>query len=264
MKLRIKLRKLRDIILSCKRVLIAFSGGVDSTFLLAFSRILLGKENVLAVTALSDTYSKNEKKLVEKLINKLDVNHIFIQTDESKDLNFLKNTRKRCFYCKNELFRKLKALAVKNNLVLCEGANFSDLEDFRPGKLAAKKWGVKAPLLEVRMKKEEIRKLSKILRLPTWDLPAQACLASRIPYGTRISPEILKKIESGENILKDFGFKTVRLRHHGDIARIEVEKNQLKGLFACGTADKITAALKKMGWKYITFDMEGYRTGSLN
>ncbi|MCX5781210.1 MAG: ATP-dependent sacrificial sulfur transferase LarE [Elusimicrobia bacterium] len=259
-----KLKLLKKILLKFKRMLIAYSGGVDSTFLLAVARKILEKNNVLAVTALSETYPKSDIKRTKDIVKKLDVNHIFIKTNELENKNFIKNSRKRCFYCKNELFKKLKSLAEKRRMILCDGSNFSDIKDFRPGKIAANIFNVMSPLEISKFKKAEIRKLSKKMNLDTWNIPAQACLASRFPYGTEISKNMLQKIEKGEESIKKLGFTNVRLRHHGDIARIEIEKSEMKKCINSNINKKIILSLKKLGWKYISVDIEGYRTGSLN
>jgi len=260
-----KLSKLNKILSKLKRVLVAFSGGVDSTFLLASAVKALGKNNVLAVTALSDTYQRKELKRVKNLVKKLGVSNIFIKTNELNNKNFLENSKKRCYYCKNELFRKLADIARENNITtLCDGSNYSDRTDFRPGTIAAKKWRVVSPLLLCGLTKLEIRQLSKRMGLSTWDLPAQACLASRFPYGAKISRDALKKIDKAETLIKTTGISCVRLRHHGEIARIEIGKNELKRFINSSKLENIIACLKNMGWKYIAIDAEGYRTGSLN
>ena len=259
-----KYSKLRAQLVKYKRVLLAYSGGVDSTFLLHAAVKTLGRENVLAVTAVSETYPKSELVLAKKLVKKLGARHKFIHTNELRNKKFADNPAQRCFYCKNELFSKLAALAKRNKMTLLDASNHSDLSDFRPGSRAGLKWKVKSPLKEIKMTKIEIRKLSKRLGLPTWNMPAQACLASRVPYGMRITKQRLSKIEKGEAFIKKLGFDDVRLRDHGDIARIEFGKGLLRKLAFGGKIEKMSAYLRKLGWHYITVDADGYRTGSLN
>jgi uncharacterized protein len=259
-----KLAKLRALLAKYKRVLLAYSGGVDSTFLLYTALKTLGRDNLLAVTAVSETYPKSELTLARKLIRSLGARHIIIRTKELSNPKFAKNPAKRCFYCKDELFSKLTALAKKNKMTLLDASNYSDLSDFRPGSKAAVKWGVRSPLKEARIRKEEIRKLSRKLKLPTWNMPAQACLASRVPYGTKITALKLSKIEKGEAFIKKLGFDNVRLRDHGNIARVEIGRDLLRKLAFGGKMEKISAYLHRLGWHYVTVDADGYRTGSLN
>ncbi|MFH1367810.1 MAG: ATP-dependent sacrificial sulfur transferase LarE [Elusimicrobiota bacterium] len=259
-----KFKALQLKLLQMKRVLIAFSGGVDSTFLLHAAVKTLGRKNVLAVTAVSETYPKSELKLAKKMLKRTGARGIFIRTSELKNSRFASNPRERCFYCKDELFKKLSALAKKNKMILLDATNYSDRTDFRPGRKAAMKWGVKSPIAEAKLTKDEIRKLSRRFKLPTWDLPAQACLASRIPYGVKISTALLAKIEKGEAFIKKLGFTNVRIRSHGNIARIEIDKKQFNKLLDGNIRSKIYACLNKLGWSYVSADILGYRTGSLN
>jgi uncharacterized protein len=190
-----KIIRLEQLLKEHKRVLVAFSGGVDSTFLLYIAAQTLGRANVIAVTALSETYPAQELKLARAFCRKLKVKHIILKTKELENKKFNKNPFDRCFYCKDELFRKLYALAKKNEMLLCDATNSSDSGDYRPGRRAAKKWKVSSPLLDAGFEKQDIRALSKKMKLPTWNMPAQACLASRIPYKTEITEELLKRIE---------------------------------------------------------------------
>lgn len=258
-----KLDKLNKLLVSYKKVLVAFSGGVDSTFLLARAVKVLGNNNVLAVTAVSETYPASELNSALRLAKRIGACHMVIRTSELENIKFKANPQNRCFYCKDELFKKLSDLAKKNEMVLCDATNYSDRSDFRPGRIAAKKWNVRSPLFDARIKKDELRKLSRAMKLPNWKEPAQACLASRLPYGTVITPEILKRIECAEVYLKKKGFKVFRVRHHGDIARIETGKNEMKKLIS-SYAGKVSAYFKKLGWRFVALDIDGYRTGSLN
>ncbi len=248
-------------------VLVAFSGGVDSTFLLKVAQDALGPENVLAVTADSETYPQAEREEALRLAKKmgLDGRHRIIKTSELKIKNFSENPQDRCYYCKYELFSKLKEIAKKNKIpFVLDGSNYSDRDDFRPGRKALRKLGIRSPLLESGLTKEEIRILSRKLKLPTWNKPAFACLSSRIPYGQRITLEKLNRIEKAEDFLKSLGFTQLRVRNHDGIARIELEPEELKSLMDEKLRKKIYAKLKGLGFTYVTIDLMGYRTGSMN
>ncbi len=258
-----KLARLQNILSSYGSVLVAYSGGVDSTFLLKVSRDCLGRDKVLAVTAVSETYPPEELALAKKIARMLDVRHRVIRTREINDPRFRANPPNRCYYCKRELFSSLKRLALKQGLgVVVDASNASDLGDFRPGSKAKRELGIRSPLQEADLGKGDIRRISRKLALPTWDKPSLACLASRLPYGTRILPEALKKINRAERYLRGLGFPEVRLRHYQGLCRIEVPKLQVKALVA--KSQKVISGLKKLGYNYITVDLEGYRTGSMN
>lgn len=259
-----KLIKLEKILKKLGRVLVAYSGGVDSTFLLAAASKILGRENVLAITAVSETYPQSELKQAKTIAKKLKISHTIIRTFELKKPDFRNNPVNRCFYCKDELFSKLSGMAKEKNMILCDATNHSDRNDFRPGKQAAIKWKVVSPLKEAKFLKSEIRYLSRKMKLPTWNAPAQACLASRFPYGTALTKENLRKTELAESYLKRLGVSNLRVRNHGNTARIEVDPDKLPILTSQKNRTNILNYLKKLGWNYITVDLEGYRTGSLN
>ncbi|MCX5706877.1 MAG: ATP-dependent sacrificial sulfur transferase LarE [Candidatus Omnitrophica bacterium] len=255
--------RLKKIILSYESCLIAFSGGVDSSLLLKVVSLLLPRDKILAVTANSETYPKNELVLAKDIAKRLGVRHKVIKTQELKDQSFIANTIERCYFCKAELFSRLGDIArsLKLNVVL-DASNVSDKNDFRPGDKAKIKFGIRSPLLEAGFSKEDIRKLSKKLGLSTWNKPALACLASRIPYGTKISLPLLERIEEAEAYLKRIGFNQVRLRHYNSLCRIEVPKEKILALIS--KYQEVVDKLKKLGYNYVTVDLEGYRTGSLN
>lgn len=259
-----KIKHLERILKKLGRVLVAFSGGVDSTFLLVAAIRFLGKENVLAVIAASETYPRTEKRSAVGLAKKLGAEYRIISTQELANPCFASNPPERCFWCKDELFSKLNFFARSMNMVVADGLNYSDKSDFRPGVQAAAKWQVVHPLQAAGLTKEEIRRWSKKWNLPTWDKPAQACLASRFPYEQPITKVALKKIEQAEKILKLSGFKIIRVRHYDTTARIEIGKNELRKILRNNIRDKIVTALKKLGYRFITLDLEGYRTGSMN
>lgn len=262
--LKIKFSKLKHILSEMRSVVVAFSGGVDSTFLLKAAYDILG-DKVLAVTAVSGTYQKREHKEARDLADFIGARLKMIKTEELNDPKFINNPSERCYYCKKELFGRLKEIAKKEGYTnVIYGGTVSDKSDFRPGTNAAKELGVRAPLLEAGLGKEEIRILSKELGLPTWNKPAMACLASRFPYGEKITENKLARIEKAEEYIKRLGFSDVRVRIYDKTARIEINKEEIKDLVSDSAVKKIVKKLKNLGFNYITLDLEGYRTGSMN
>lgn len=246
-------------------VAIAFSGGVDSTFLLKVAHDVLGNK-VLAITAKSETYPDSELKEAKYLAKLIGVRHQILETKELQNKDFYQNSANRCYFCKKELFSKLKKIfgateKKKINYVL-DASNFDDLKDYRPGRIAAKELGVRSPLAEAGITKKEIRFLSKGLGLPTWEKPSQSCLASRIPYGHEITEKELKKVDKAENFLEQLGLKELRVRNHGEIARIEVPQKSLR--FVLKNNKTIAQKFKELGFAYTALDLNGYRMGSLN
>jgi len=242
---------------------VAFSGGQDSAFLLKVCSLVLPKANILAVTAVSATYPKDELRKARKLAKDIDVKLKVIKTRELDNKEFSVNSVQRCYFCKKELFSKLISLARENKLnFVLDASNISDKLDYRPGNIAKKELKIKSPLLEAGFDKEDIRKLSKELGLSSWNKPSLACLASRIPYGTKITADLLRRIDQAEAYLTSLGFRQVRLRHYNGLCRIEVEKKHINRLLHNRLA--IVEKLKDLGYNYITVDLEGYRTGSLN
>ena len=263
MQLNNKLKRLKRIISGYGSCAVAFSGGVDSTLLLKVASGLLPKDKLLAVTANSPTYPAEELSAARQTARILGVRHKIIKTCELKNKKFLSNPVNRCYFCKKELFSKMSSLARKNGIIsVLDASNLSDSGDFRPGNLAKEESGVRSPFVEAGFTKEDIRKASKQLKLPTWDKPNLACLASRIPYGTKISVGLLKKVHRAENYLKDMGFRQVRVRHYNGLCRIEVYRNEIPRFIK--EREEVVDKLKKLGYNYITVDLNGYRTGSLN
>lgn len=258
-----KLSRLKKIILDSESAVIAFSAGVDSTLLLYLASKVLPKDKILAVTANSATYPKQELVSARNIARAFKVKHQIINTQELKDKRFIANPVNRCYFCKKELFSKLKYIAKKNNLRnIFDASNISDRQDFRPGSKAKEELSVRSPLQEAGINKEEVRRLSKALKLDTWDKPSLACLASRIPYGTRISEASLRRIEQGEEFLRAIGFKQVRLRDYNGLCRIEVPKKDIPRLIV--KSEYLIDKLKKLGYNYLTVDLEGFRSGSMN
>jgi pyridinium-3,5-biscarboxylic acid mononucleotide sulfurtransferase len=255
---------LSSILSSMESVLIAYSGGVDSTFLLKVSLDVLG-DKVLAVTSDSPTITRKELSYARNMAKELGANHIVLKTDEMDCKDFIKNSSQRCFWCKSELFTKLNDLAKKHGYnYVVDGSNYSDTSDFRPGLKAARKLGVRSPLIEACVTKGDIRNLLKTWGLPIWNKPSTACLSSRVPYGQTISVSLLNRIEKAEDILHKSGFNHVRVRDHNNIARIEISVEDFSKLLDPNVKDHISRSLKELGYKYIAVDLDGYRTGSLN
>lgn len=241
---------------------VAFSGGVDSTLLVRVCKEVLG-DNILAITAASAAYPESETAFAQELANMLGVKHITLTTDELADEQFAANPPDRCYFCKKALFGKLQDIAAAHGLpVLLDGTNVDDSGDFRPGARAAQELGVRSPLREAGLTKNDIRSLLKEYGLPNWNKPSFACFATRFPYGERITKEKLDQVGQAETYLRQLGFTQLRVRHHNNIARIEVVPEQMPQLLEMRLS--IAAKLTGLGYKYVTLDLVGYRTGSMN
>ncbi len=257
-----KLDDLRHVLSELESVVVAYSAGVDSTLVLRVAHDVLG-ENVLAATGLSDTYPEEEMAEARALAQELGVEHVMMRTEELTDPRYAMNSHQRCFFCKNELYGKLRELADERGVMhIVDGTNADDVGDHRPGLRAAREIGVRSPLQEVGMTKDEIREISNELGLRTWDKPAFACLSSRFPYGTPITVEKLKQVATAERAIRELGFRGFRVRHHDTVARLEVDPDDFPRVVELHS--EIVAKLRAAGYRFVTLDLQGYRSGSLN
>jgi len=259
-----KEERLQAILGAAGRVLVAFSGGVDSSYLAFAAHRTLG-DGALAVTADSPSYPRSHRAMAERIVGEFGIPHRFVSTTEMDSDDYRANRPDRCYHCKSELFDVLDELRSRLDFAaVAYGVNTDDTGDYRPGHKAAEERQVLSPFLDAGLSKSEIRLLSRVAGLPTAELPASACLSSRLPYGTEVTPERLKQVDRGEELLRELGFRQVRLRHHGPLARVEVAPEELPRALDPVMASRIAAVLKPLGFRWVSLDLEGYRTGSLN
>ena len=246
------------------RLVVAFSGGVDSSYLAWAAREALD-EGCLAITAVSPSYPLSHRRMAEQIVADFEIPHRFVETREMEREAYRANAPDRCYHCKDELFQRLEQVVEELGFdAIAYGINTDDTSDFRPGHRAAAEHSVLSPFLDVELSKAEIRALSRNVGLPSADLPASACLSSRLPYGTEVTPERLAQVEEGEERLRGLGFLQVRLRHHGDLARVEIAPEEMKRALAPEMAKRIGEVIKPLGFRWVSLDLEGYRMGSLN
>lgn len=260
-----KYNSLKEILCSLEKVVLAYSGGVDSTFLLKVAVDILGAENVICCLGVSPSLAQSQHKIALEMAEAIDINVRQVTVSELEDSSYSANKADRCFHCKSHLFGLLKELAKQENFenVIC-GSNFDDMDDYRPGNRAAAALGVQSPLMEAKLTKDEIRQLSKELGLKTANMPASPCLASRVSYGIEITEKKLMQIDQAEDFIRSLGFVEFRVRHHDNIARIELSQNDIPKIVEEKNRAKITDHLKSLGFKYIALDLQGFRSGSLN
>jgi uncharacterized protein len=258
-----KEQALREALSSLGSVVVAYSGGVDSAYLAYVAHDTLGAR-ALAITAESPSYPEQHRRMALTIAERFGLRHEIVHTSELERPEYRANPANRCYFCKHELYTHLSRIAAERGAVIVDGSNADDRGDYRPGRQAAREFGVRSPLDEVDLTKDEIRELSRRVGLPTWDEPASACLSSRIPYHSEVTNEKLRMIERAERAVRDRGFRVCRVRHHDELARIEIASDELPRALAPETSAAIVRDLKAIGYRYVTIDLQGYRTGSLN
>jgi uncharacterized protein len=259
-----KEEQLREIFRELESVIVAYSGGVDSSYVAYVANAELGPRAV-CITGQSASLPAFQRTVIDRVVEKFGFQHEVIQTDELENPSYSANNPDRCFFCKDELYTKLESVAHGRGIqTIVDGSTIDDLGDYRPGRRAAAQHAVRSPLIEVGLSKSEVRELSRRATLPTWDQPASPCLSSRIAYGTTVTIERLSKVDRGEEILREFGFREFRVRHHDQLVRLEIAAAEMDHILRKEVFQELAARFRKLGFKYVTLDLEGFRSGSMN
>lgn len=259
-----KEQKLREFFRQLDSVIVAYSGGVDSSYVAYVANAELGPR-AICITGESASLPSYQQAEIERVVSEFKFHHEVIQTEELENPSYSANNADRCYFCKDELYGKLEAIAASRGIeFIVDGSTTDDLGDFRPGRQAAKQHAVRSPLIEVGMSKSEVRELSQLAGLPTWDKPASPCLSSRIAYGTAVTIERLSKVDRGEAILREFGFKEFRVRHHDTLVRLEIAPAEMDRVLRKDVVEQLAARFRELGFKYVTLDLQGFRSGSMN
>lgn len=260
----LKEQKLREIFRTLGSVIVAYSGGVDSSYVAYVANAELGPL-ALCITGESASLPSYQRAEMERVVGEFGFNHEIVQTEELENPSYRANNADRCYFCKDELYGKLESIAATRGIEwIVDGSTTDDLDDFRPGRQAAKQHGVRSPLIEAGLSKSEVRELSERAGLPTWDKPASPCLSSRIAYGTTVTIERLSKVDRGEEILREFGFREFRVRHHDTLVRLEIAPAEMDRVLKKDVIEQLAARFRELGFKYVTLDLQGFRSGSMN
>lgn len=259
-----KEERLRELFRTLRSVIVAYSGGVDSSYVAYVANAELGARAV-CITGQSASLPSYQNDEIDRVVKNFGFNHEIISTDELEHPEYRANNGNRCYFCKDELYGKLESVARSRGIDhIVDGSTIDDLDDYRPGRQAAKQHAVRSPLIEVGLNKNEVRELSRRATLPTWDKPASPCLSSRIAYGTTVTIERLQKVDRGEEILREFGFREFRVRHHDTLVRLEISTAEMDRVLQKDVVDQLAARFRELGFKYVTLDLHGFRSGSMN